>query len=282
MYPHGGAVSNLNRCGEFVVSYGEAQLTDDVPKGRVVGSAQHHLIAGDGGSRGARHCIDSLDAVEEGNLVAFEKRSVVVDDGLRELCHGGCRADGEGAESNAADQLIIAVLGHADAGEAATRNLIRCEDGTAVEFHTLGDVHLDDTEVGLDEGIIDGHLRRQLLEATAQHRVELLVDGAEVGPLGADVYLALGAQRGDGFDGGLADDGTDFGLAVDILTHFAPNLCVDSENFCHCVLLLMLYFLFARLCGMAYMCTCGLGFERRDKSTGVAKNEFGDCGVKWR
>ena len=95
MYPHGGAVSNLNRGGEFVVSYGETQLTDDVPKGRVVGSAQHHLIAGDGGARGSRHRIDSLDAVEEGNLVAFEKRSVVVDDGLRELRHGGCRADGE-------------------------------------------------------------------------------------------------------------------------------------------------------------------------------------------
>lgn len=73
MYPHGGAVSNLNRGGEFVVSYGEAQLTDDVPKGRVIGSAQRHLIAGDGGARGSRHRIDSLDAVEEGNLVAFEK-----------------------------------------------------------------------------------------------------------------------------------------------------------------------------------------------------------------
>ncbi len=237
MYPHGGAVSNLNRGGEFVVSYGEAQLTDDVPKGRVVGSAQHHLIAGDGGARSACHRIDSLDTVEEGNLIAFEKRSVVVDDGLRELCHGGCRADGEGAEGNATDQLVVAVLGHADAGEAATCDLVRCEDGAAVEFHTLGNVHLDDTEVGLDEGIIDGHLRRQLLEATTQHRIELLVYGAEVGPLGADVHLALGAQRGDGFDGGLADDGTDFGLAVDILTHLAPNLCVDSENFCHCVLL---------------------------------------------
>ena len=43
--------------------------------------------------------------------------------------------------------------------------------------------------------------------------------------------------------------------AVNILAHLAPNLCVDSENFCHCVLLLMLYFLFTRLCGMAYMCT---------------------------
>ena len=100
--------------------------------------------------------------------------------------------------------------------------------------------------------------------------------------MGADVHLALGTQRGDGFDGGFADDGTDFSLAVDILTHLAPNLCVDSENFCHCVLLLMLYFLFARLCGMAYMCTCGLGFERRGKSTGVAKIGIGDCGVRGR
>ncbi len=175
--------------------------------------------------------------MEESELIALEKRCVVVDDGLRELRHGSCCGDGESAEGHAADQLVIAVFCHADAGQRTTRNLIRCEDGAAVEFHPLGDVHLDDTEVGLDEGIIDGHLRRQLLEATAQHRVELLVDSTEVGPLGADVHLALCAQRCDRLDGGLADDGTDFSLAVDILTHLATNLSVDSENFCHCVLL---------------------------------------------
>lgn len=235
MYPHGGAVSNLNRCGEFVVSHGETQLTDDVPKGRVVGSAQHHLIAGDGGARSAGHGIDSLDAVEEGDLVAFEKRSVVVDDGLRELRYGGSGSDGEGAESDAADELVAGILGHANARQGAAGNLVGCEDSAAVELHPLGDVHLDDTEVGLDEGIVDRHMLWQLLEATTQHRVELLVNGAEVGPLGADVHLALCAQRGDGLNGGFADDGTDLGLAVDVLTYLAPDLCVYSENFCHCV-----------------------------------------------
>ena len=37
-----------------------------------------------------------------------------------------------------------------------------------------------------------------------------LVDGTEVGPLGADVHLALRAQRSDGFDGGFADDTNPF------------------------------------------------------------------------
>lgn len=220
--------------------------------------------------------------MEESELIALEKRCVVVDNSLRELRHGSCCGDGESAEGHAADQLVVAVFGHADAGQGATRNLIGREDGPAVELHPLGDIDLHDTEVGLDKGVVDRHMRRQFLEATTQHRVELLVDGAEVGPLGADVHLALCAQRCDRFDGGFTDDGTHLGLTVDILTYLATNLSVDSENFCHCVLLLMLYFLFARLCGMAYMCTCGLGFERRGKSTGVAKIGFGDYGVMRR
>lgn len=97
--------------------------------------------------------------MEESELIALEKRCVVVDDGLRELCYGGCCSDGESAEGHATDQLVIAVFGHADAGQGATRNLIRCEDGTAVELHPLGDIDLDDTEVGLDEGVIDRHMR---------------------------------------------------------------------------------------------------------------------------
>ena len=120
----------------------------------------------------------------------------------------------------------------------------------------------------------------QFLEATTQHRIELLVYGAEVGPLSAIVHLALCAQRGDGFDRGLADDSADFGLAIDILAHLAPNLCVDSEYFCHCVLLLMLYFLFARLCGVAYMCTCGVALKDGAKVQGWQKPESGIVGLR--
>ena len=97
--------------------------------------------------------------MEESELIALEKRSVVVDDGLRELCYGGCSSDGERAEGHAADQLVVAILGHANTGQGSTRNLIRCEDGAAVELHPLGDIDLDDTEVGLDEGVVDRHMR---------------------------------------------------------------------------------------------------------------------------
>ncbi len=96
--------------------------------------------------------------MEESELIALEKRSVVVDDGLRELCYGGCSSDGERAEGHAADQLVVAVPGHADAGQRTTRNLIGCKDGPAVEFHPLGDIDLDDPEVGLDEGVVDRHV----------------------------------------------------------------------------------------------------------------------------
>lgn len=93
--------------------------------------------------------------MEKCELIALEKRCVVVDDSLRELRHGGCCRDGERAEGHAADQLVVAVLGHADAGQGATRNLVGREDGAAVELHPLGDIDLDDTEVGLDEGVVD-------------------------------------------------------------------------------------------------------------------------------
>lgn len=96
--------------------------------------------------------------MEESELIALEKRCVVVDDSLRELRHGGGCGDGERSESHAADQLVVAVLGHADAGQGASRNLIGCEDCPAVEFHPLGDIDLDDTEVGLDECVVDRHV----------------------------------------------------------------------------------------------------------------------------
>lgn len=154
---------------------------------------------------------------------------------MRELRHGGCRGDGEGAEADAAHKDVGGVFGHADAGQTATGNLVRREDGAAVKSHRFGDIDFDDTKIGLDEGIVHAHVRGQFLEASAQHRVELLVDGAEVGPLSADVHLLLAAARRDGFDRGFADDGTHFGLSVDVLAYLATDLCIDSEYFCHCV-----------------------------------------------
>ena len=158
MHPDGGAVGNLARGCEFVVGDRETQLADDVPERSIVGGVEHDLIAGDGGARGACHRIDRLDAVEEGNLVAFDERSVVVDDSLRELRHGSCGGDGEGAESDAAHELVAGILGHANARQGAAGNLVGCKDGTAVEFHPLGDVHLHDTEIGLDEGVVNAHV----------------------------------------------------------------------------------------------------------------------------
>ena len=158
MYPDSGTVGYLLRSGKAIVCNGEANLFHDVPQRRVVGSAEHHLIALDSGTRRAGHGIDRLLDMEESELIALDERSIVVDDGLRELSHGGCCGDGERAEGHAADQLVVAVLGHADAGEATTCDLVRCKDGAAVELHPLGDVHFDDTEVGLDEGIVDRHM----------------------------------------------------------------------------------------------------------------------------
>ena len=97
------------------------------------------------------------------------------------------------------------------------------------------------------------------------------------GPLGADAHLSLGAQGCDGFDGGFAHDGACAGLAVDVLTYFAANLGVDSEYFCHCVLLFNCYTfcLFVLLaCRHVHL---PVSFERRGKSTGVGKNGIGLC-----
>ena len=152
---------------------------------------------------------------------------------MRELCHGGCRADGEGAEGNATDQLVVAVLGHADAGEAATGDLIRGKDGTAIKSHQLGDVDLDDTEVGLDEGIVGVHTDRQVFEPTAEHGIELAVDGTEIRPLGADAHLSCGAERCCGFDWQFTNDGSRLCLTVKHLTHFTTDASINSMDFCH-------------------------------------------------
>ena len=171
--------------------------------------------------------------MEEGQLVSFEERCVVVDHGLRELCYGGCGADGEGAEADAAHKDIGGVLGHADTGEAATGNLVRCEDGAAVKSHRLGDVHLDDTEIGLDEGIVGVHTDRQVFEPTAEHGIELAVDGTEIRPLGADAHLPCGAERCCGFDWQFTNDGSRLCLTVKHLTHFTTDASINSIDFCH-------------------------------------------------
>ena len=159
VYPDCGTVGYLLRGGKTIVCNGEANLFHDIPQRCVVGSVEHNLVAFDRGTRGAGHCIDRLLTMEESELIALDERSIVVDDGLRELCYGGCCSDGESAEGHATDQLVVAVFGHADAGQGATRNLIGREDSAAVEFHPLGDIDLYGTKVSLDEGVVDRHMR---------------------------------------------------------------------------------------------------------------------------
>lgn len=73
VYPDGCTVGDLLRGGQAVVGDREANPVDYVPQGRVVGGVQNHLVAGDGGARGAGHGIHRLPAVEEGQLVALEE-----------------------------------------------------------------------------------------------------------------------------------------------------------------------------------------------------------------
>ena len=217
--------------------------------------------------------------MEEGELVALVESVVVVDNGLRELADGGVGIDGEGAETDAAHKDIRGVLGHADAGEAATRDLIWCEDGATVETDGLGDIDLDHVNVGLDEGVEDGHLRRQVLVATAQHAVELLVDCGEVAPLGTAVHLSCAASRDGGLDGQLADDGTRAGLAVEELSYLTADFSVCSKDFCHCVFPFCFKGFDFRLVVLSAVATCApiVRLERRRKSTGVGKNGIGLC-----
>lgn len=235
MHPDGGAVGDLLRGGEAVVGHREANPIHDIPEFCILGGVEYDLVATDGGTRGARHGVDGLDAVEEGELVALVESVVVVDDRLRELADGGVGIDGEGAQTDAAHKDVGGILGHADARQAATRNLIGCEDGAAVEPDGLGDIDLDHVDVGLDEGVEDGHLRRQVLVATTQHAVELLVDCGEVAPLGAAVHLSRAASRDGGLDRQLTDDGSRAGLAVEELAYLTADFGVCSKDFSHCV-----------------------------------------------
>ena len=235
MHPDGGAVGDLLRGGEAVVGHREANPIHDIPQLGIFGGGEHDLVATDGGTGSAGHGVDGLDAVEEGELVALVESVVVVDDGLRELSNGGVGINGEGTQPDATYKDVGSVLGHADAGEAATRNLIGCEDGAAVEPDGLGDIDLNHVDVGLNEGVENGHLGRQVLVATAQHAVELLVDGGEVAPLGATIHLSCAASRDGGLDGQLANDGTRAGLAVEKLAYLTTDFGVCSKDFSHCV-----------------------------------------------
>ena len=276
MHPYGGAVGDLLRGGEAVVGHREANPIHDIPQLGVLGGGEHDLVALDCGTGSAGHGVDGLDAVEEGELVAFVESVVVIDDRLRELADGGVGIDGEGAQTDAAHKDVGGILGHADAGETATRNLIRCEDGAAVEPDGFCNIDLDHVDVGLDEGIEDGHLGRQILVTAAQHAVELLVDGGEVAPLGATVHLSCAASRDGGLDGQLADDGTRAGLAVEELAYLTTDFGVCSKDFCHCLINLRLNFQLLVLSAVRHV-HLSFSFERRRKSTGVAKNGIGLC-----
>ena len=112
--------------------------------------------------------------------------------------------------------------------------MIGCEDSPTVEFDGLGDIDLDHVDVCLDEGVEDRHLGRQVLIAATEHRVELLVDGGEVSPLGAAVHLPCATARDCRFDRQFADDGSALGLTVEELAYLAADFSVYSKDFCHC------------------------------------------------
>ena len=234
MYPDGSAVGNLLRGSEAAVGHGEANLIHDIPKFGILGSVEHHLVALDGGARSAGHGVDGLDSVEEGELVALVERIVVVENCLRELADGGVGIDSESTELDAADKNVRGILGHTDAWQGAACDLVWCEDSPAVEFDSLGDIDLDHVDVGLDESVEDRHLRRQVLVAATEHRVELLVDGGEVSPLGAAVHLPCRTAWNGGLDRKFANDGSALGLAIEELAYLAADFSVYSKDFCHC------------------------------------------------
>ncbi len=96
------------------------------------------------------------------------------------MSDGGVGVDREGAKVNAADKDTASIFRHADTGQGTASNLVGREDSAAVESHRLGDVYLDDTEICLDECVVNIHTSGQVLESTTQHRVELAIDSSEV------------------------------------------------------------------------------------------------------
>ena len=77
----------------------------------------------------------------------FQLAKFIFSPSQKPALNGGSRADGKSAEADAAHKDVGSVFGHADAGEAATGNLVGRKDGAAVDAHEAGNVHLDDTEV---------------------------------------------------------------------------------------------------------------------------------------
>lgn len=231
--PHGSAIGDGHRGCDAVVGHGESDTVHYIPQLGVVGQGEDDLEALDMGAGYAGDGIDGLGTEEEGELVALVEGVVVGDDGLRELGYACVGIDGESAEMDAADQDVGGVFDHADAGEGATCDLVGGEDGTTVEADGLGDIDLDHVEVGLDEGVEDGHLGREVFVAAAEHGVELFVDGAEVGPLGTAVHLSCRTAGGSGLNGDFADHRAVLGLAVEELAYLAADFGVCTVDFCH-------------------------------------------------
>ena len=88
------------------------------------------------------------------------------------------------------------------------------------------------------------------------------------------------AQRSDGLDGGFADDSAHLGLTVDVLTHLATNLSVDSENFCHCVLLFNVIHFVCSSSWRVGMCTYRLALKDVAKVQGWQKSNSGIVGLR--
>ena len=282
--PCGSTVGDFERGGKMVVGHGESNHVHDIPQFGVIGGGENHLKALDSGTRCPSHRVNRLFTVEESELVALLERVVVFDDGLRELRHGSIGIDRKIPECYAADEDIGGVLRHLDAGEAAARDLIRCEDGSAVETDGLGNINLDHVDVGLDEGVEDGHLRRQVLIALAKHRVELFVDGGEVGSLGTAVHLFRRTARHDWFDRQFADYGATTGLSVEILSDLAADFCVYSKEFCHCVFpffFLLDIFVYSSSWRGSACAPTGVASKDDAKVRGCQKTESGIVSFRW-
>lgn len=231
--PHGSAIGDGDGGGNAVVGRGESDTVHYIPQLGVVGQGEDDLEALDMGAGYAGDGIDGLGTEEEGELVALVEGLVVEQDSLRKVRNSSAGVDDKSAETDVAYEEAGGVLGHVDAGEGASSDLVGGEDGAAVEADGLGDIDLDDVEVGLDEGVEDGHLGREVFVAAAEHGVELFVDGAEVGPLGTAVHLSCRTAGGGGLYGGLADHRAVLGLAVEELAYLAADFGVDTVDFCH-------------------------------------------------
>ena len=198
--PCGGAVGSGLAHAEHAVDGAEAEAACNVPQRRSVVGVEHHLKAGDAGTRHTRDGVDGLLAVEEGELVAFVPVGVVDDEGHAELGQGGGGVDDEATEAEVGHQDIVAVGTRGDAGQGAAGDLVGCQHAAAVEAHLLGDVYAAHTHVGLHEGVVVGHAV-DAFEGMLEGEIELRVDAAEVGHLGTLFHLFLAAAGSRGLGG---------------------------------------------------------------------------------